>query len=97
MNELPLPRLFSLSLRPSLTSVAPAPVYLLGLVLAGPPLGIVVSLSCRHCLRRGCLPHISSPQLLGRQGVLDVAFLLGTSCGQALVYLTHFWRDAELV
>lgn len=97
MNELPFPRLFSLSLRPSLAGVALAPLALLGFVLAGPPLGIVVSLNCRHCLQRGCLPHISSLQLHGRQGVLDVAFLLGTSCGQALVYLTHFWRDAELV
>ena len=53
--------------------------------------------SCLHCLQWGCLPQISSSPLLGRQGVLDITSLLGTSCGQALGYTTHFWWDAELV
>lgn len=51
LNELPLPRLFSLSLRPSLANLSLAPQALLGLPLAGLPLGIVVSLSCLHCLQ----------------------------------------------
>lgn len=31
------------------------------------------------------------------QGVLDITSLLGTSCEHVWVYLTHFWRVAELV
>lgn len=80
MNELPLPRRFSFSL----AHVSLAPVALRGLLLAGLPLGIVVSPHCLHCLQGGCLCQISA-QLPGRQSHCRVNLtlppLLGTSCG----------------